>query len=77
MNWTWFHRLGSPPYIYGLAARLTPWFAWPAGLLIAYALFAGLVLAPADYQQGDGYRIIFLHVASAWMSVMVYTTMAV
>jgi len=77
MAWTWFHRLGSPPYVYGLAARLTPWFAWPAAALIAYALYAGLVVAPADYQQGEGYRIIFLHAPSAWMSVMVYTTMAV
>ena len=34
MTWTWFHRLASPPYVYGLAARLTPWFAWPAALLI-------------------------------------------
>ena len=77
MAWTWFHRLGSPPYVYGLAARLTPWFAWPAAALIAYALYAGLVVAPADYQQGEGYRIIFLHAPSAWMSVMVYTTMAI
>jgi heme exporter protein C len=77
MAWTWFHRLGSPPYIYGLAARLTPWFAWPAALLIAYGLYAGLFVAPADYQQGDGYRIIFLHAPSAYMSVMIYTTMAI
>jgi heme exporter protein C len=77
MAWTWFHRLGSPPYIYGLAGRLTAWFAWPAGLLIAYGLYDGLFVAPADYQQGDGWRIIFLHVPSAYMSVMAYTTMAV
>ena len=77
MAWTWFHRLGSPPYIYALAARLTPWLAWPAAVLIAYGLYAGLFVAPADYQQGDGYRIIFLHAPSAYMSVMVYTTMAI
>ena len=46
MDWTWFHRLASPPYIYRLAATLTPWFAWPAGLLIAAGLYGGLVLAP-------------------------------
>lgn len=77
MAWTWFHRLGSPPYIYSLAARLTPWFAWPAALLTIAGLYGGLVLAPPDYQQGDGYRIIYVHVPSAWMSLMVYTTMAV
>jgi heme exporter protein C len=76
MTWTWFHRLGSPPYVYALATRLTPWFAWPAGLLIAGGLWGGLVLAPPDYQQGDGFRIIYVHAPSAWMSLMVYMTMA-
>jgi heme exporter protein C len=77
MTWTWFHRLGSPPHVYALATRLTPWFAWPAALLIAAGLWGGLVLAPADYQQGDGFRIVYVHASSAWMSLMVYTTMAV
>jgi heme exporter protein C len=77
MAWTWFHRLGSPPYIYGLAARLTPWFAWIAAALIAGGLYGGLVLAPPDYQQGEDYRIMYVHVPAAWMSLMVYTTMAV
>ena len=45
MNWTWFHRLGSPPYIYSLAARLTPWFGWPAALLILGGLYAARALA--------------------------------
>jgi heme exporter protein C len=74
---TWFHSLGSPPYIYDLARRLTPWFAWPATLLIVAGLYGGLVLAPPDYQQGDGFRIVYVHVPSAWLSLMVYTTMAV
>jgi heme exporter protein C len=77
MAWTWFHKLGSPPYIYRLATRLTPWLAWPAGVLIVVALYLGLVVAPADYQQGDSYRILYVHAPSAWMSLMVYTTMAV
>ncbi|MGB6602937.1 MAG: heme ABC transporter permease [Steroidobacteraceae bacterium] len=77
MTWTWFHRLGSPPYVYGLARRLTPWFAWGAGLLILCGLYGGLVLAPPDYQQGNDFRIIYVHAPSAWMSLMVYTTMAV
>jgi heme exporter protein C len=77
MTWTWFHRLGSPPYVYGLAQRLTPWLGWPAALLILGGLWGGLVRAPPDYQQGDGFRIIYVHAPSAWMSLMVYTTMAV
>jgi heme exporter protein C len=77
MTWTWFHRLASPPHVYALAARLTPWFAWPAAALILAGLYGGLVLAPPDYQQGDGFRIIYVHAPSAWMSLMVYVTMAV
>jgi heme exporter protein C len=77
MTWTWFHRLASPPYIYALARRLTPWFGWASGLLIVAGLYGALVLAPPDYQQGDGFRIIYVHAPSAWMSLMVYTTMAV
>jgi len=76
MTWTWFHRLGSPPYVYRLAAKLTPWFAGLAALAIAAGLYGGLVLAPPDYQQGDGFRIMYVHVPSAWMSLMVYVTMA-
>lgn len=76
MNWTWFHRFGSPPHVYRLAGRLTPWFAWPAAIAILVGLYGGLVLAPPDYQQGDGFRIIYVHAPSAWLSVMIYTTMA-
>ena len=77
MDWKWFHRLASPPYIYGLAGRLVPWFAWPAAALIVVALYLGLFVAPPDRLQGEGFRILYVHAPSAWMSVMVYTTMAV
>ena len=76
MDWTWFHRLASPPHIYRVAGTLTPWFAWPAGLLIVSALYAGLFLAPPDYQQGEGFRMIYVHAPSAWLSVMIYGVMA-
>jgi heme exporter protein C len=56
---------------------LRPWFLWSAIVLAAVALYGGLVLAPADYQQGDAYRIIFIHVPSAWMSLFIYVSMAV
>lgn len=74
--WTWFHKLASPPHFYRLAGRLTPWFGWSAFALIVAALYGGLVLAPADYQQGDAFRIIYMHAPSAWMSLFVYVTMA-
>jgi len=75
--WTFFHKLASPPYFYAFAGRLVPWLGWTCvGLLIA-GLYGGLVLAPADYQQGESYRIIFIHVPSAWMSLFIYVVMAV
>jgi heme exporter protein C len=74
--WTWFHKLASPPHFYRLAATLTPWFGWPALVLIVTALYGGLVLAPPDYQQGDAFRIIYVHAPSAWMSLFVYVVMA-
>jgi len=76
MDWTWLHKLASPPHAYRIAALLAPWFGWPAFLLIVVGLFGGLVLAPADYQQGDGFRILYVHAPSAWMSMFIYATMA-
>jgi heme exporter protein C len=74
--WTWFHKLASPPHFYRVAGSLVPWFGWPAFALIAAALYGGLVLAPPDYQQGDAFRIIYVHAPSAWMSLMIYVVMA-
>ncbi|MGD0958857.1 MAG: cytochrome c biogenesis protein CcsA, partial [Methylomonas sp.] len=71
-----FHRTASPPYFYALADQLTPWLSWIfLGLLLA-GLYGGLYLAPADYQQGDSYRIIYIHVPAAWMSLFIYVLMA-
>jgi heme exporter protein C len=74
---TWFHRLASPPHAYRIAGRMLPWLAWPAGLLIAVGLYGGLALAPPDFQQGDAFRIVYVHAPSAWLSMLVYATMAV
>ncbi|MBX3699684.1 MAG: heme ABC transporter permease [Dokdonella sp.] len=72
----WFHKLGSPPTFYRLAGLLLPW-CYGIGLVLGLvALYGGLVLAPRDYQQGDAYRIIFVHVPTAWMSLFAYAFMA-
>ncbi len=76
MAWVWFHRFGSPPYFYRVARLLTPWFAWPAVILCLAGLIGGLGLAPPDYQQGEGFRIIYVHAPAAWLSLMVYVVMA-
>ncbi len=76
MDFGWFYRLGSPPHVYRLSQTLTPWFGWVAALLIGAGLYGGLVLSPPDYQQGDGYRMIYVHAPSAWLSLMIYSSMA-
>jgi heme exporter protein C len=73
----WFHKLGSPPHFYRIAGKWIPWLSWIFLLLLLAGLYGGLVLAPPDYQQGDSYRIIFVHVPSAWMSLFIYVAMAV
>ena len=75
--WTWFHRLASPPTLYRWGGTLQWIFGVLAVLLIVVGTYGGLVLAPADYQQGDAFRIIYVHVPSAWLSLFVYTSMAV
>jgi heme exporter protein C len=74
--WTWFYRLASPPGFYRFTERLAPWLAGVGGLMLACGWFAGLVLAPADYQQGEAFRIIYVHVPAAALSLSVYTGMA-
>ncbi len=75
--WLWFHRMASPAYFYNLAGQLLPWSIVATTTLMLIGLIGGLVFAPADYQQGDGFRIIYVHVPSAWMSMFVYMVMAV
>ncbi|MGA9854220.1 MAG: heme ABC transporter permease [Gammaproteobacteria bacterium] len=72
----WFHKLASPPFFYRFAEKLAPWLAWLSLLVILAGLYGGLWLAPPDYQQGDGFRIIYVHVPSAWISMMAYMVMA-
>ncbi len=75
--WKFFHQLTSPPHFYRLAATLIPWLAIPGFLLIAYGTYAGLFVASEDYQQGDAFRIIYVHVPSAYLSMLAYVFMAV
>jgi heme exporter protein C len=74
--WTWFYKLASPPYVYGAAAALAPWFLGTAALALGYGLIAGLAIAPPDYQQGEAFRMIYVHVPSALLSMTVYAVMA-
>ena len=69
-------RYASPQTFYPLAGKLGPWFLGMAAVLAATGLYIGFFVAPTDFQQGESYRIIFLHVAAAWMSMFIYMVMA-
>ena len=70
------YRYASPATFHPLAGRLVPWFAGLAAVLAAAGLYIGFFVAPTDFQQGEGYRIIFIHVPAAWMSMFIYVVMA-
>jgi heme exporter protein C len=71
----WF-KYASPSTFYPLAGRLAPWFFIAAALFVVAGIYVGFFVAPTDAQQGEAYRIIFIHVASAWMSMFLYIIMA-
>ena len=71
-----FFRYAAPAAFYPVARRLAPWFGAAAAVLAIAGLAVGLVVAPTDAQQGDAYRIIFIHVPAAWMSMFIYLVMA-
>ena len=75
--WDFLYRMASPRHFYRIAGRMIPWLAGLCVLALIYGLYGGLVLAPPDYQQGESFRIIYVHVPSAWMSMFIYTFMAV
>lgn len=74
--WRWFHGFGSPARFDRFAQRALPWFSWGAGILLLAGLIGGLFYAPTDYQQGESFRIIYVHVPAAWMSLFTYVVMA-
>ncbi|QHS08684.1 heme ABC transporter permease [Sinimarinibacterium sp. NLF-5-8] len=74
--WTWFHRLASPPHFYRIAERWAPWVGVAAFGFLVWGWLGGLIFAPADYQQKDAFRIIYVHVPTAAVSLSLYTAMA-
>lgn len=69
-------RLAAPKFFYPFAGRLVPWLGTLAAVLLVLGAGWGLAVAPADYQQGDSYRIMFIHVPAAWLSMLTYMVMA-
>ena len=71
--WSYY---ASPQTFYPLAGAMIPWFATAAAVLCVWGLYVGLLVAPTDATQGESYRVIFIHVAAAWMSMFLYVVMA-
>src|SRR4249919_2216747 len=71
----WF-KYSSPASFYFLAGKMIPFFSIAAVVLTLVGLYIGFFMAPTDFQQGEAYRIIFIHVPAAWMSMFIYLVMA-
>lgn len=75
--WKWLHPYANPETSYHLAGRLQPWFTGLSAVLLLIGLVWALAFAPADYQQGDSFRIFYIHVPAAILSMGLYTSMAI
>src|SRR5262245_20127464 len=73
MNWL---EYSSPQAFYPLAGQMLPWIATAAAIFAAAGRYVGFFVAPTDFQQGESYRIIFVHVPASWMSMFIYLVMA-
>jgi len=77
VNWQWFHRLGSPKWFY---EKTNAWIPWLTAISIALLLVGsiwGLAFSPADFKQGNSYRIIYLHVPASFLALAGYYIMAI
>ena len=74
-GWAVF-RFAAPQAFFPLAGKMMPWFAVLAAAFALAGLYVGFLVAPTDAQQGEAYRIIFIHVPAAWMSMFLYAVMA-
>lgn len=71
-----FWKFSSPQTFYPVAKKLSVIFFVLAAVLTIWGLYIGFFVAPTDFQQGESYRIIFIHVPAAWMSMFIYLVMA-
>lgn len=77
MFWSYFYKFASPKFFYNWSGRLLPWLTALTVALFGYGIVGGLFLAPPDYQQGDAFRIIYIHVPAALWSLGIYTLMTI
>ncbi|MRT58086.1 heme ABC transporter permease [Enterobacteriaceae bacterium RIT693] len=75
--WKTLHQLAKPERLYHFCGRLLPWLAILSAVLLLVGCVWGFGIAPADYQQGQSYRIMYLHVPAAMWSIGIYASMAI
>ncbi len=71
------HRFANPTRFLRIASVVQPWMAWATIILAGAGLYLGLFNSPADYQQGNSVRIMYVHVPTAWMAMFCYSSMAI
>jgi len=72
-----YHQLGSPPTFYRITGKWLPWLFWAGVALMLWGLYDGLFVAPIDYQQRESFKISYIHVPTAWMSMFIYLVMGI
>jgi len=74
INW---YKYAAPANFYPRAGKMIPFFAVPAVILFIVGMYVGFFVAPTDFQQGESYRILFIHVPAAWMGMFLYVMLAI
>jgi heme exporter protein C len=75
--WKWIQAFASPRNFYQTSGKIIPWLMAPFIALSLIGLYWSFVVSPADYQQGESVRIMYVHVPAAWMSLFIYVVMAI
>ena len=75
--WKWLHPYANPETSYHFAGKILPWCSRLAFIFLSIGIVWALLFAPADYQQGDTFRIFYLHVPAAMLSMGIYLGMAI
>jgi len=75
--WKWLHPYANPEVSYHFTGKLIPWFSKLTLLFLTVGIIWALLFVPADYQQGNSFRIFYLHVPSAILSMSIYVGMAI
>jgi heme exporter protein C len=74
--WSFFHKLGSPPWLYRISGKILHWLLPLTLVMLAVGVIWGLLYAPADFRQGNSFRIIYFHVPAAVVALAGYYVMA-